>query len=322
MMTVFHVVLPVFLIMGVGWLLIRVKLISREVQQGLNAIAYWVGLPCLLFIKVARADLSASDLGGVFTMTFGGMAGAYLVSRFLAGVMKLPAGSQGAFVQAAFRGNLAFVALPVVEFSLEAVVQLAADPVAARARADAAWVSVLFALGVMVIWYNFLGVTVLALDQKDGRVPSMFSLFRKWITNPLIIACVLGWLVNVSGVSIPIFLERSCESLGRAALAMALLGIGAHLALTRVAGNLRWAVVASGVKCVISPLCGWWLGRMIGIDDYAFMCGLLMLAAPTAVASYVLTDQMGGDSDLGANCVVVSTACSFGSFIVLLMLVT
>ena len=174
----------------------------------------------------------------------------------------------------------------------------------------------------MVIWYNFLGVTVLALDQENGERPSMWSLIRKWITNPLIIACVLGWLVNVSGVTLPLFLERSCESLGQAALAMALIGIGAHLALTPIGAHFGWALVASVVKSVVAPACGWWLGRAIGVDEFAFMCGLLMLAAPTAVASYVLTDQMGGDSDLGASCVVVSTAFSFVSFIVVLMLVT
>ena len=274
MMTVFHVVLPVFLIMGVGFLLIRVKLISREVQKGLNAIAYWVGLPCLLFVKITRADLDVGDLKGVYIMTFGGMAGAYILSRLLAGWLKLPTGSRGAFIQAAFRGNLAFVALPVVEFSLEAVVRLAEDPVAARAAADAASLSVYLALGLMVIWYNFLGVTVLALDQENGERPSMWSLIRKWITNPLIIACVLGWLVNVSGVTLPLFLERSCESLGQAALAMALIGIGAHLALTPIGAHFGWALVASVVKSVVAPACGWWLGRTIGVDEFAFMCGV------------------------------------------------
>ena len=106
------------------------------------------------------------------------------------------------------------------------------------------------------------------------------------------------------------------------ALAMALMGIGAQLALTKIRTRVSWAVGAAIIKVVVAPLVAGVVGHLLGLDSLQLLVALVMSASPTAVASYVLTDQMGGDPDLAANSVAVSTVLAFASFSVILLVVS
>jgi predicted permease len=297
-------VLPVFLIMALGFLLERQGMITLDVRVGLNRIAYWVGLPVLLFFKAAHAQMSESTSGPIFWVVFTGMVVCIAAAYLTGWGLRLPAASLAAYVQASFRGNNTFVALPII---LYAIASLPADT---RLRLEG---SAILALVPMVIVYNVVSVTVFVAHVRCKGTHPIRHMAKRLVTNPLIVAGFLGLAVNRTGWQLPVLLSRTCSTIGGMAFPVALLAIGSQLAQTRVGRHAAWALASSMVKVIAGPLVGYTVARWVGLGEWDTRIALVLLAAPTAVASYVLADQLGGDSELAAGGVVVSTLLSLVS---------
>ncbi|MDX1682693.1 MAG: AEC family transporter, partial [Phycisphaeraceae bacterium] len=87
---------------------------------------------------------------------------------------------------------------------------------------------------------------------------------------------------------------------------------GALVALT--VGH-RWgtSILAGLVKVAATPLIAWAAARALGMDPAMQQIAVIYAACPTAVASYVLVNQIGGDEELAAASVMVSTLMAAGS---------
>jgi malate permease and related proteins len=309
---VFNSIFPVFALILIGYFLFKIKLITSEVQKGLNNLAYWVALPIFLFYKVAVAKLAANTAGSIFICMISGtlfsMGVGYLLGRF----HKMPRASIAAAVQAGSRGNLAFVALPVILFT---IVQAAPE------REQEIIDSVILVLTPTIIIYNIICVTVMIVHSSKPSQNLKKDIFMGLITNPLIIACVLGLSWNFAGWSMPSTgaLYRICNSLGQAAFPMALLGVGSQIAQMSIRGHFNWALQLSVVKTVVAPFVGFLVSRFLQMDSLQSLTVMLMLATPTAVAGYVLADQYECDPQLTASTILLSTLLSFVSFSVLLI---
>jgi hypothetical protein len=104
------------------------------------------------------------------------------------------------------------------------------------------------------------------------------------------------------------------------ALPLALLGVGGSLADTRLSGRIAPSVWSASIKLVVAPAAGWATGHAIGMEPRALQVAVLFLACPTAVASYVLAEQLGGDAELTGGTVVVSTILSAAALAAALVL--
>jgi predicted permease len=173
----------------------------------------------------------------------------------------------------------------------------------------------------VIIFYNAGAVAALAVYNDDTT--TNFSWQRTLIsivTNPLVVACLAGGIVQIAHFELPTMIERTCNVVGESAFPLALLGIGGQLATISVAGRWSLAALSSAIKCVLCPLICWVIGSLVGLEGFSLQVIIIMSAMPTAVSSYVLADQMRGDGDLAASAVVVCTAFSLFSLSVVLLL--
>lgn len=311
--TVFHAIFPVFFLIGLGYVLFKKQFLTREIQQGLNKIAYWIGLPAFLFYKVANAKFQAGTTGNIFACVMAGTASSMIIAYIMAKFNKMERSSRGASIQAGGRGNLAFIALPIVIYSVNLV---------APERADTLIDSAILVLTPMVIIYNLISVSILTAHSDTESEDLMKDIVSGLIKNPLIISCVLGLSWNLLGFTITegASLHRICESLGRAAFPMALLGIGCQLAQIPSSSRIMHAAQISLIKCVLAPLVGFALSRVLNMDNSETLVTLILLSTPTAVAAYVLADQLNCDADLTAGVIACSTTFSFVSFSTILII--
>ncbi len=167
------IVLPVFLVIGLGFLLKRINLVDDGFIRQLNRLVFYVALPALLFYKIASSDFHASfnpsllfGLAGAIVATF--------AATYLYGVIRnYPHNRIGAFSQGASRGNLAFVGI-AVSFN-------------AFGEEGFAIAGVL--VGFIVPLLNLASVLVLLLPQrKNGHSMSAAFWMSQFAFNPLIIA--------------------------------------------------------------------------------------------------------------------------------------
>lgn len=296
MIEVFNALLPLALLVALGAALLRLRFFDATFRKQLDRLVYWVALPALLVAVLCDAP----DPGGSAWWMIAAMAGATVglaaVGWATGWALRLPAASKGVFTQAAFRGNLAFVGLPVI-----ALVSGSNDAVLAKAA---------LVLAPTVVLYNVLGVAVLVAAQQrpDAKLP--LRMLKSLATNPLLIACVLGLSLQHFGVALPVSVVSTLDLLGRPAAPLALISLGGALVSYPVGKHFGVAAVSSALKCAGTPALAWVIAGWLGLSAADREIVLILAATPTAVASYVLATQLKGDAGLAATTIVLSTLLS------------
>ena len=292
-MTVLNLLAPIFLIIGLGAWLQRLGMMTTELVSGVNRLLYWVGLPAAVFYALASAEATSDR----FSALFGVMAAATVVNGVLSwmeapwlGVAQV---NRGTFVQAATRGNLSFVALPLL-LSVPGV------PIGPA----------LLAFAPILILHNGGTVLVLLASQANWGWKMMGPVAKGFVTNPIILAAIAGAVVHGVGWMPPEAALTTLKALAQMSLPLALLCIGATLMTVPVRGNRRLPAIAAIHKVGLAPILGYFFGRWAGLDDGAMLAVLICLACPTAAISLAMVKEMGGDQALTATAIVYSAVAS------------
>jgi hypothetical protein len=310
-MYVLNTLAPLFLIVALGTALRRGGFCGPAFYQGLNRLVYWVALPCMMFEKTAQAAVPGGAATRVFLALLVTTALAVLLAFVVARLAGVERRSVGAFVQGAYRGNLFYVGLPVVLFAVAEQGDAVSEALA------------VVAIAPMVPVYNITAVVVLLSTRPPhhaGQQSRLRPLVFNVLTNPLVLSCVAGISYRATGWPLPVVARRTLGTVGNMALPLALLGIGAALTLRALRSGLAHSAGASLVKVAAAPVLGYLVCAQLGLSGPLLRMVLLYLACPTAVASFVMAEQLGGDAELASNIVVVSTLLSFPAFIVVLLI--
>lgn len=312
-MSVALILLPVVFIVALGAALARGGFLSQDLIRGLNRVAYWVGLPCLIFGTLAGMEPDAV----LPWKAIGIFAAATLLAAVLAWfwilLARLPRAKVGTFVQASMRGNLAFIGLPIAVNYFEIV---------GIEFGETGFSSTMLIIAAMMLLYNIVAVPLFLFSQ--GGHSSGDSSFREKcqqvVANPLILSTLAGMVFWGFGGTLPGFLERTLTSLGQMALPLALLSIGGVVATLNPRGAVRDAVAASVIKILALPALVFVLGTIFQLEWEAFSILMIMAATPTAAVSYTLATQMRGDSALAAGAIMISTVTAWVPLLVVLSL--
>ncbi len=299
-MHVFNSLVPVFLIIALGKALTQTSFLSKEQAGVFNRLTYWVALPALLLDKVTHATFTADEVSRISILLIVSTIASALIGIVLARVLRLNRKSAGAFVQGSSRANNAFVGLPVILYSM-AGLNPHIEAVATIALAPA------------IIFYNIFSVTVLLAygeHQKRSATATARLFIKQLLTNPLLLSCGIGLALNMLGLRFPLAVERSLGALGNAALALALLTIGASLNFKGLGKGFPISALSSCIKVFLQPAIGLGLALLWNLPPVERQILLIYLACPTAVASYVMADIFNSDSELAGHIVVVSTLLS------------
>lgn len=291
---------PIFLIIALGWVLQTRQFFPSDFYSGLNALTFYVGLPALLLVEIAT---SAPEIGPALRITLVLLAATTAVTAVAypaAMVFKLGGPGTGAFVQAAMRGNLAYIGLPVMFYAMG---RTADSPDAAGIEATA-----MLVLAPTVVVYNLACVVVLthSAGATRGR-PPVLAVATRTLGNPLLIASLLGLLLAVTGIGLPATLVRTLRPLGQMALPLALLSLGASFTRGGLRSRLAPALGAAILKVMVAPLLGLLFAWWFLLSSRETSVALFFLACPTAVTSYIMAEQMGADAELAGSAVVFST---------------
>ena len=299
-MLVLNVLTPVFLLIALGTVLQKTAFVSPGFLREANRVTYWLGLPALLFSQLATSMHDASAASGLFTAVLAG-TGLLVALAYGTGVLlRVPGPAMGTFVQGAFRGNLAFVGLPIVYSLPETTLR---GGISLRAAA------VLVVAPTMVL-YNIAGIVVLQLSQHRFGVRMLWPFVKQLLSTPPLLATIAGVMWAFSGWPLPPAVGKALESLGEMALPLGLLGVGGALVTVKLGANWRSPLAAALLKTVASPLCGWLMARGLGLGAEETGLVLIFMAAPTAIVSYTMAVELKGDETLASGTIVLSVLAS------------
>lgn len=293
MIETIYALIPVFLVIALGAYVKRIGFPGEEFWVPLDRVTYFILFPSLLVHSLVAADFSNIPVPNMAAALFAGLFTMSLILIALRPVISGPMGQSGPAFTSIFQGATrwnSFVGL-AASFALFGTEGLALAAVG---------------IGVLVPTVNVLCVFVLM--RYAGDDPASFRLLGKLlIRNPLVIACAVGIFLNASGIGLWAPVLSAVDILGRAALALGLLAVGAGLDLSRLSTQRVPIAFTTTLRLIAMPLlmAGWcWV---FGVDGVARMVAILCGAVPGATASYVLARQLGGDAPLMASLITAST---------------
>lgn len=295
MTTILNAVMPVILLMILGNILRRTDFIEISFWRISDKLTYFVLFPSMLITKIAHVDTSKFELGklSLFLAIYFVIV---IVAVFL--VYRLCKGRKGQF-SSLFQGMLRFNTY--IFFAI----------IAAVWDNTVVGLSALFAALVIPL----LNTCCIASFAMDGKTFSFLSTLKNIGKNPLILACLVGFIVNQLPVLMPTVLFNTMSVLATAALPLALLSIGASVRVKLMfrknpSFSLTLLYANTLARLVLIPAIAYLLGRLIGLDNTMQIIVVMFAAVPTATSSYILSVQLGGDDVLMTTIISVQTILS------------
>lgn len=278
--------------MAAGYGAKRLLRLEKEHIRRFNALIFHTLLPLMLFNNIYSSDLRGGIDGRCLGLALAVLLTLFLFTWVLVKRLEPANDQRGVMIQASFRSNFLLLGLPLVR-------ELCPD-------ADLANVSVM--LAAVVPCFNTLAVVT--LETFSRRQIDVRKILLGIGKNPLILASAAGILANLSGLRLPGCLSGPISQLGAAASPVALLLLGAEFEFRDVGLHRRNLAVCALLRLLVYPGVALPLAALAGLRGPEFAVLISMFATPTAVASFSMAVQMGGNAELAASAVTLTTLLS------------
>lgn len=283
-------VAPIFGLIFIGFLLRRLEFPGPGFWPVSERLTYYVLFPALLVSGLSgrHFDESAFGLAATVFLAVSLVAGGMLAYRRVSGM-------DGPLFTSVFQG--AIRPNTYVGLSLAAAL-LGPD-----------WMTLSgVALLTLIPLVNVLCVLVLSRHGSNGG--GLKRTVVELAKNPLILACIAGFLLNGFDVTLPVVLNDLMTIMGKAALPMGLLAVGAGLRMQGLGDQVVPVAAASLAHLVILPIAAYLVAYFIGLDPVARDAALIYTAIPVSVSAFILARQMGGDHRAMALIITAQTILS------------
>ncbi len=294
MIVAVNAVLPSFLIIALGLFIRRRGMLEDKSLGKFNSIAFRVFLPFQIFKNIYDAPIGETFDLKLLLFIFFGLILAGGLALLTATLTESRRDRRGVMAQGMFRGNYVLLGLPLIQ-------SLFGD-------AGTGLASLLIAVNIPI--YNVLSVIFLEL-YAGGKV-DVRKMLKDIVTNPLIDATAV--VLIAKAVHLPVYafpaFASALKSLSAVATPLCLFILGGSFAPAGIRGYAKslWLTVA--FKLVVIPGLALAAAAAIGIRGIGLGVVMMSFGAPTAVNSYTMARELGGDGELAASIVVIDTALS------------
>ncbi len=293
-----NTVLPLLSLMTVGWFCRRIGLLTGPLVKDVNQLVFRVFLPVNLCYSVMNTPYDTPISGLAFLLIPGLLALQYGLLFLVVPRIEKDRKKIGVMIQAMGRANYAFFGIPLVAMLFPGQ--------------DTSLAALLVTVTVPI--YNVMSVIALCVygqgEIKPGRI--VLNILK----NPLIISSLLGFALWLLRFQPPAFLKNTMNDLSKIATPLALFTLGGAIQFSSAKGHARQLAVVVPWKLVLSPLIFLAVCVAAGMRGVALACAFIAFGAPVAVSSYPMAQSMGGDGELAAECVAITSAlCVFSTFL-------
>ncbi|MEO0333215.1 MAG: AEC family transporter [Bacteroidota bacterium] len=300
MIVVLGALFPVFGVVVIGFILKRMKFPGDTFWPYSDRLTYFVLFPALLINKLSVANLNHPELLPMMGVLFLAILAISVSVWLVKPLISWNNASYTSVLQGSIRPNT-YIGLA------GASALFGADGLALTA----------VALASVIPLVNVISVLGFA-RWVPSHSPGASRVLRSILTNPLIVASALGLVINFSGLGLPSAFISLTEVIGRAALPMGLLSVGAGLQIHTLRKYWGALTLSSLLKLVGLPLLAYALGAYFLLEGLPLAIVVLYASLPCSVSSYTLAAELGGDKILVAAIITIQTLLAMLSIPLLL----
>ncbi|MFC6954792.1 AEC family transporter [Halorubellus litoreus] len=288
-------------LLAVGAGLRAAGVLTATRRDRLTSVAFYVALPALVFTSTVTRSLSEVIVWQLFV-------GVVVVLVAVAGIgwvihrQHSNPGQRAVAVVQSYHCNMGFLGLPFVAATFGGV--------------TAGKASIVLGIGSLVQ----VPLTVLLLTRITSADADVVAELRSLARNPVLIALALGLAGGAVGVELPGLVADGLGVLGALALPIALPAVGA--AITADGGLVDPPKVGAiaAVKLLLMPLVAFGVFSALAASPTTLRAGVLMLAMPTAVSTYIYSSELGGDGDLASATILTTTVVAAATLFAIVQL--
>lgn len=285
--------LPIFLMILLGKVLIKLKIIDLPFTKVVDRFVFVVALPVLLFKDLTANDLSKDFNGGYVLFCFVVTLVSISAIWFFTSIFMKNKEEQGAFIQASYRSSAAILGLAFINNMY-----------------DSTGLAPLMILGAVPL-FNIFAVVILTLKgDNNGQKPDVKTTVINILKNPILLGILISLPFAFFHVQFPAFVDKALTSIGNTATPLALISIGATFEGRKAIQKLKPTLIASGIKLLLLPALFLPLALYSGYHNQELMAILIMLGSPTTVSCYIMAKNTKNDALLTSSVIVLTTLLS------------
>jgi len=291
------VILPVFLVIGFGYVAVWRGLFSDAGVDGLMKFTQGFAIPCLLFRAISTLDLEQNFdlalLGSFYAGALAGFVVGLLGARFLFGRSWEDCVAIGF---CCLFSNSLLLGLPITE----------------RAYGVSALEANYAIIAIHSPFCYAVGITAMEVVRNRGASKAALpgKVLRAMFQNALILGITLGFIVNLGGIPLPSVFTDAVDLMIRAALPAALFGLGGVLYRYRPEGDMRTILFVVAVSLVLHPVIVWSLGQANALSDAAMRSAVVTAAMAPGINAYIFANMYGTAKRVAASSVLMGTGLS------------
>lgn len=289
-----NVVLPIFVLMGFGFLLDRrfaidVKSVSR--------LTFYVLSPCLIFSLLVSSTLSGADSSRIFIYVIVSTALVGIVSMIFVRGLRLDQVTRSAFLLGTLLTNSGNLGLSLTLFAF-------GQPGQERA-------ALFFVVSAVIS--NTVGVFLAAGGRAGWK-----GALRSVLQAPMVYAAVAALIINATNITVPSALQKVFTTAGNGAVPMMLLILGIQLSRASLKEDVPLIGLATVLRLVVAAALAWGLAAIMGLEGLTRQVCIVEAATPTAVTSLILAVEYDAKPKLVTGVIFMSTLASMVTLTILL----
>jgi len=300
---------PIFALMALGFVAVRLRLFDDASTKGLVLFVFNFSIPSLLMRGMAQMEFPPDIEWGFLVAFYTGSLITYglglAVARF---IFRRTLPEQAIFGMGAGFSNLVLMGVPIVLTALGPEASL----------------PMFLIIGLHSV--TFMPLTVALIQGGRGgdasRARHAMKVLGEMVRNPIILGIMAGLAVNLGGVTIWTGADRVLEFLGTAAVPCALFAMGASLACYPLGGDVLPAVMLSVLKLLVHPLLVWIVAvPILGLGGLWVSVAVVLASMPSAVNVYLFGARYETAPGVAARTVLLTSVGSVVTIAVVLTLV-
>jgi predicted permease len=280
-------VAPLFLLIALGRVLFQYKIANINWVQVFNSFTLKLGFPAMIFSALYHSEKSILDHHETVLYNSG-----YLLFILLFGILVFnKAKARRSYIFCLIFSNIAFLGIPITK----------------RIYGSQSIGETGVIASVYLFWIFTIGVIFLEISKK--RKLSMNELGISLIKNPLLIAIMIGVLIQLTQIRIPQIINESIVLIADAVTPIVLLSLGIFtgtISFNKPA-ELKPVLLFSLLTLVIAPL---FLYLLSNFTSTSLELSIIEAAMPVAVAPFAMADDFGLNKRFIAQAIIISTVIS------------
>lgn len=296
------VILPVFLIIGLGWLARWRGYFGDEAVDALMRYAQNIAAPILLGVSIYGMDLGTAFQPGLLLSFYIGAFSAFALGVVGARTLGRPGPDAVAIGFACLFSNSLLLGVAITE----------------RAYGTAGLAGNFAIISIHSPIMYSLGIVAMELTRSRGQNLPLHRLTRQIgrsiLTQPLIIGILTGFAVNLSGLTLPGFAFDGLKMIAGTTIPTALFGLGGVLFRYRPEGDGKAIALVVAASLGVHPIIAWTLGtKVFALDASALRSAVITAAMAPGVNAYLFAHMYGVAKRVAASAVLIATGLSIGT---------